>query len=270
MFDHLLCGLVRRQLEDMSKKEPQPYWPAVMRGRWDRNPGLACAHGEFAVWGKWTLDAASGADYLLNFLARQSGLVSHDPGEMQIGDFGADRDSVGPADPVIPVISFNGPIVLEERADRLSPLFVELAIGNVLERASRAKSLLIRVNSIGGNTTAAMLIANMLEDLNIRIRLEIHGACHSAAALYLLPIAETVAMRAHSTLMIHEPTWHFVGRASDMMRAARQQRKHDESEWRAFSISMGVPFKMVRRLALRERYLKPSEALRLGLINDII
>jgi ATP-dependent protease ClpP protease subunit len=102
-----------------------------------------------------------------------------------------------------------------------------------------------------------------------KIVAEVDHLCYSAAAVILLPVACRVVMRENATLMLHEPSRLFWGRASDCLRIAREQRRSDEADWRQLAAVRKIPYSRVRRVALAEHFLSASEALRLGFVDEI-
>ena len=250
----------------------------AMRDRWNRAPVLQRFFASFDDWLCWMVNSTNPAAYANIEAAVDQATarfeLAANPGPYLRGlQESARLSRIGALyeDGAQPTIWLYGPIVSESRTDLVSPASVRLALQAAASRIDRGESLLLRVNSAGGSATGGELIGQELRTFRPRsqIRVLIDHFCHSAAALYILPQADVVAMRHGATLMLHETSWHHWGRASDCFRAARQQRQRDEREWHEFAELRGIPYRRVRRLALNETYLTADQALRLGLVDEI-
>lgn len=250
----------------------------VMRDRWNSSPPLRRIFADFDCWLRWMVNSTNPAAYanIEEFVDKAVARfeLATDPGSFLPGlQKSARLSQIGALyeDGAQPTIWLYGPIVSESRADLVSPFSVRIALAAAAERINRGESLLLQINSTGGSATGGAMIGQELSTFRPRSKIKavIDHFCHSAAALYILPQADEVAMRRGATLMLHETSWHHWGRASDCLRAAREQRRRDEHEWREFSESRGIPYRRVRRLALNETYLTAAQALRLGLVDEI-
>jgi ATP-dependent protease ClpP protease subunit len=171
-----------------------------------------------------------------------------------------------------PVFWLYGPIVSADRFDLVSPRSVRLALNAATARFPDGVSLRLRVSSPGGCMAGAAQIARLLAESRWRAFLvvEIDHMCHSAAAIHLLPAASQVVMREGASLMLHETSRLYWGRASDCLRIAREQRLEDEADWRRLAEARRIPHSRVRRLALAERFLSAEQAYQAGLVDAIL
>lgn len=255
------------------------------RDRWDASPALHALYPSFNAWANWMLQcvgvdavrdslevfqdqASEAATYAAARLALLRDPVAYLPAATGMRTCLPTIYEDGPD----PTLWLYGPIVSELREDLVSPLSVRVA----LDAASAVhpfpgKTLRLRVSSPGGDMDGAAAIACLLSRSQWQgaIVIEIDHLCHSAAAVHFLPIAARVVMRAGATMMLHEPSLLFWGRASDCRRIAKAQRRLDEFDWRRVADARHIPYSRVRRLALAESFLTAEQALRLGLVDEI-
>lgn len=255
-----------------------------LRKRWDAAPALRMLFPCFDAWARWLLKSGNVnglGDLLAKIDAQADSQIAHakarlallrDPGvHLPAGRYPGLHSLLQTIyeDGEEPTLWLYGPIVGQLRTDLVSPSSVRAA----LEQAAGREDLpfRLRVSSPGGDMKGAAECARLLASSpwRKRIVIEIDHLCHSAAAVHLLPIASRVVMREGATLMIHETSQLFWGRASDCMRIARDQRRDDEADWRQLAQARSIPFSRVRRLALGEVFLSARQAKRLGLVDEI-
>ncbi len=256
--------------------------PLRLRARWDAAPQLHKLFISFDAWARWMIQSdspeaideslcAASALYELQAQSASARLaLLRDPGAfLPLLDQPAKHSGL---DRIYERGTFwiYGPIT-RDRPDLVSPLSVQRGLAAANSYLRHAGELHLRISSPGGHVESAATIGAMFSGwgARTRIRIEIDHMCHSAAALFLLPIADHVVMREGATLMLHESGQHFWGRASDFRRFAREQRRSDEQDWRAFASARRIPYARVRRLALGEIFLSARQALRLGLVDEI-
>lgn len=249
-----------------------------LRKRWDAAPALRALFPCFDAWARWMLKCTGVnvlGDVLADIDAQADIQIAHanarlallrDPG----AHLPAGLQTIYEDGPE-PTLWLYGPIVGEPRTDLVSPRAVRLALTAASHHCRHFDALHLRISSPGGDMAAAAECARLLSGSRWRNRIviQIDHLCHSAAAVHLLPVAGRVVMREGATLMIHETSQLFWGRASDCMRIARDQRRDDEAGWRQLAQARSIPFSRVRRLALGEVFLSARQAKRLGLVDEI-
>lgn len=257
-----------------------------LRAKWDGAPALRAVYPDFDAWSRWMVQCAGSpviddrlaalnawADTAAEYARERLALV-RDPAAYLPS---RGRDGLQAALPTIfedapsPTLWLWGPICSDDRVDLMTPRAVRLALRAASDHLRHGEPLRLRISSPGGDMTAAGEIARLLSFSRWGGMLvaEIDHHCYSAAAVILLPVAGRVVMRENATLMLHEPSRIFFGRAGERMRQAREQRRADELDWQRFADVRRIPFSRVRRLALSETFLSADQALRLGLVDEI-
>jgi ATP-dependent protease ClpP protease subunit len=144
----------------------------------------------------------------------------------------------------------------------------ESAVAGALDRME-AGPLKVRLSSFGGNPSEARRIARTLRESGRRTSVLIDHAAWSAATL-IAAAGCHCAMRAGATWMLHPSKSETWNTAAGMRRDARRLELADEQDHRYIAARRRMPLRAVRRLSRGEQFIEAAEALRLGLIDEIL
>lgn len=167
--------------------------------------------------------------------------------------------------------------LLNERIVMLgSPVYDEVA--NVLvaqllylESVDPDKDIHFYINSPGGSVTAGMAIYDCMQLIRADVRTYCIGQCSSMGAWLLA--AGTKGKRfalPNSRIMIHQPLGGAGGQATDIEIQAQEILKTKQRMVEILATHTGQPFEKISRDIDRDNYMSPEDALRYGLVDEII
>ena len=140
-----------------------------------------------------------------------------------------------------------------------------------LEAEDPEKDIHLYINSPGGSVTAGMAIYDTMQYIKCDVETICIGMAASMGAFLLA--AGTKGKRyalPNSTIMIHQPLGGVQGQASDIKIQAEQILKIKDVINKILSDNTGKPIEQVERDTNRDYYLTPEEALKYGIIDEII
>ena len=159
-----------------------------------------------------------------------------------------------------------GPVAVED--DRALNQFT---IYNALAANTDATSIMLRISSFGGCVAQATGILIAIRETKLPTRAIVDDCALSAATLFTLA-ADHVAIREHAQLYFHRPSTHTpaTGNAKFWRRIASELDLTTRRFAHAFEVHRGIPAKRIRQLINRDTYVNAKQALRLGLVDEII
>lgn len=141
-------------------------------------------------------------------------------------------------------------------------------------KALKAKTITVKINSLGGDVNHALAIYDLLEEHEAEITTQIIGLCASAATI-IAAAGTTRKMSRNALFLIHQCSA-YVGRANEMQLAAELESQQTVNK-RILSIYTEIcnpkSAKEIETLfvanAGQGKWIEASEALRLGFATDI-
>lgn len=141
------------------------------------------------------------------------------------------------------------------------------SIQNALSRAN-GQAITVRINSGGGDVFAGCDIYNMLKTYIGDVTIEIHGLCASIASV--IAMAGKCKMSPLAEIMIHNVSTKASGDYRDMEHTAEVLKKANKTIANAYMIKAGIDEKEVKSMMDKETWLTAEEALKLGLVDEIM
>ncbi|MGR5365732.1 ClpP family protease [Photobacterium damselae] len=157
----------------------------------------------------------------------------------------------------------------DESCEELQMKLLCLDVGG---KGKDQENISIYLNSGGGVVTAGLGLLNVIHSLDSKVDVVCVGqACSMGAVLLACTSGKRMAMK-DSRIMIHQPLGGFNGQCSDIqLHAAEIQRlKEKLISMLADSTKGKVGFEEMEALCDRDNFLSASQALELGLIDEII
>jgi len=140
-----------------------------------------------------------------------------------------------------------------------------------LESSDPTKDIMIYMNSPGGSVYAGLGIYDTMQYINPDVATICTGMAASMGAVLLC--AGTKGKRSalkHSRVMIHQPLGGAQGQASDIEITAREIKKLKNELYQIIPDHSGKPFDTVWEDSDRDYWMKASEALEYGMIDEIL
>ena len=140
-----------------------------------------------------------------------------------------------------------------------------------LEAKNSEKEISLYINSPGGEVDAGLAIFDTMNFIKSKVSVICVGLAASMAAV-LLSSGEKGKRYAlpHSRIMIHQPLGGFSGQASDIKIHAEQILKIKDVINKILSENTGKSVEEIERDTNRDYYLTAEEALKYGLIDEIL
>jgi len=139
---------------------------------------------------------------------------------------------------------------------------------NALQGLRTARSITVRVNSPGGEVTAAQAIYNLIKSHPAHVTMIIDGIAASAATLILMA-GNRIIMPSNALMMIHNPMIVAVGDHNDMLHAAEILEKAKETMLNVYSERTGKDRTDLSKLLDDETWMTAAEALQEGFIDEV-
>lgn len=167
--------------------------------------------------------------------------------------------------------------LLNERIVMLgSPVYDDVA--NVLvaqllylESVDPDKDIHFYINSPGGSVTAGMAIYDCMQLIRADVRTYCIGQCSSMGAWLLASGAKGKRFALpNSRIMIHQPLGGAGGQATDIEIQAQEILKTKQRMVEILARHTGQPLEKIARDIDRDNYMSPEDALRYGLVDEII
>ena len=140
-----------------------------------------------------------------------------------------------------------------------------------LEMDDPDQDISLYINSPGGSVTAGMAIYDTMRYLRCEVSTLFIGMAASMGA-FLLAAGAKGKRKAlpNSEVMIHQPSGGARGQATDIAIQAEQIMKTKQKMNQLLSEMTGQPLETVARDVERDNYMSAEEALKYGLIDEII
>lgn len=145
----------------------------------------------------------------------------------------------------------------------------ESATFRALDRIDGPAPISVRLSSPGGVVVEAQRIVRALRDAGRPVHVVIDHCAWSAAAV-IAAAGDHVAMREGATWMAHAGVSEATGTAARLRRAAKWVARRDEEYIRILAKQRRLPLRVIRQLAKAERYIEADEALRIGLVDEVL
>ena len=140
-----------------------------------------------------------------------------------------------------------------------------------LEMEDPDADIMLYINSPGGSVTAGMAIYDTMRYLKCEVSTLCIGMAASMGA-FLLAAGAKGKRKAlpHAEIMIHQPLGGARGQATDIQIQAEQILKIKKTLNELLSQNTGKPIKTIEKDVERDHYMTAEEALKYGLIDEII
>ena len=140
-----------------------------------------------------------------------------------------------------------------------------------LESTDKDKDIQIYINSPGGSVYAGLGIYDTMQFINPQVATICTGIAASMAAVLLC--AGEKGKRSgleHSRVMIHQPLGGASGQATDIEITAREIVKLKDELYKIISKHSGQTYKKVNADSDRDYWMKADEALKYGMIDEVL
>ena len=140
-----------------------------------------------------------------------------------------------------------------------------------LESENPKKEISMYINSPGGVVTAGMAIYDTMQFIKPEIATLCVGQAASMGSLLLT--GGTKGMRYalnNARVMVHQPSGGFRGQASDIERHAEDIVKMKRRLNEIYVHHTGQPYEMIERTLDRDHFMSAEEALKFGLIDEVL
>ena len=140
-----------------------------------------------------------------------------------------------------------------------------------LESVDQEKDIQIYINSGGGSVSAGLGIYDTMQLIGSDVATICTGMAASMAAVLLTAGAKGKrSALPHSRVMIHQPLGGAQGQASDIEITAREILKLKKELYEILSHHSGVSYKKIEKDADRDYWMTSSEAVKYGLIDEVL
>lgn len=141
------------------------------------------------------------------------------------------------------------------------------SVRDELAKMDRKKSIMVRINSPGGDVFDAVAIRTQLAQWPAGVDVQIDGLAASAAG-YIATVGRQVTMAQGGHFMIHDPWSIAIGNAADMRKQADFLDKVADSLVTAYSGKTGKSADEIREVMKAETWFNLDEAISYGLVNE--
>ena len=140
-----------------------------------------------------------------------------------------------------------------------------------LEKISNAQNITIRMNSVGGEVYAALLMYNRLDELKATITVIVDGVAMSAAS-FIMCVADTVKVNAASIVMIHKASARIFGgfNADEIEKIRDFLDTVDKALVSAYVKKTGKSEEEILSLMSKTTYMTGQEAIDKGFADELI
>ncbi|MCY1275332.1 ATP-dependent Clp protease proteolytic subunit [compost metagenome] len=140
-----------------------------------------------------------------------------------------------------------------------------------LEAENPDKDIHLYINSPGGSVTAGMAIYDTMQFIKPDVSTICMGqACSMGALLLAGGAAKKRYCLPHSRMMIHQPLGGFQGQASDIEIHAKEILFIKERLNQVLAHHTGQPLDVIARDTDRDRFMSGDEAVKYGLIDQVL
>jgi ATP-dependent Clp protease protease subunit len=138
-----------------------------------------------------------------------------------------------------------------------------------LKEHAKAKEILVRVNSPGGDVFTGAAIYNALKKCDARVIVEVEGLAASAAS-YISMAGDEIRVHKGAFFMIHQASGITFGRASDHEAAASLLSKINDEMADLYVARTGLDKAKVLQMLDDETWMNAEEAKELGFCDSIV
>ena len=139
----------------------------------------------------------------------------------------------------------------------------------LLRGAPDAKTIVVRLNSAGGNAFDGVALMNALKDHPARVTVKVDGIAASAAALITLA-GDTVEIGESAFMMLHRTSAAAFGNGTDLRELAATMSKVDDELVVAIAKRCRKPVETVRGWLDAETWFTGDEAVEAGLADKVV
>ncbi|KAJ1925120.1 hypothetical protein IWQ60_004761 [Tieghemiomyces parasiticus] len=140
-----------------------------------------------------------------------------------------------------------------------------------LESENPDKAISVYINSPGGSVTAGMAIYDTMQYIQSPVSTLCQGQACSMGSLLLAAGAPGQRYSLpNANIMIHQPSGGASGQASDIAIHAREILKTRDRLNRVYQKHTGQELATIEKMMERDYFLSPEEALKFGLIDQVI
>ncbi len=162
------------------------------------------------------------------------------------------------------IIFLNGPV-----HDGMAHLIVAQLL--FLESENPEKEIFMYINSPGGVVTAGLAIYDTMQYIRPKVSTVCMGQAASMGSLLLTAGAEGKRYALpNSRIMIHQPSGGARGQATDIEIQAREILNLRERLNKMYVKHTGQKLSVIERAMERDNFMSPEEALKFGLIDEIV
>lgn len=136
-------------------------------------------------------------------------------------------------------------------------------------RSSKAKSLKLRINSLGGDVFEASAIYTQIRDMGANVEVTIDGICASAATM-LAMTGDRIRMGANAWFMIHNPWGGLMGSSTELRDWADVLDKMRDQMAALYAGRAKISAKEAVALMDAETWMTADEAKAKGFVDEII
>ena len=140
-----------------------------------------------------------------------------------------------------------------------------------LKAIEGVKKLTIRLDSLGGDAYASLLIYNRLRELQAKKIVQVDGVAMSGGSI-IMCAGDTVRVNPGSLIMIHKTKSLLLGfyNSDELERVKRMLMAADNALAKAYSKRAGITEYEALELMSRETYMTGDEALKKGFADEIV
>jgi ATP-dependent Clp protease protease subunit len=132
-------------------------------------------------------------------------------------------------------------------------------IASALDDAGQIDSIVLRINSPGGNLFEALAIKSLLDAKDVPIAVYIDGEAASAATILMLA-GDTITMGEGSMLMVHNAMTMAFGNAAELRKTADDLEKVSGEMRKLYATRTGLPEDQLQAMMNAETFLTADEA----------
>jgi ATP-dependent Clp protease protease subunit len=141
-------------------------------------------------------------------------------------------------------------------------------VADELKKIGNAKTINVRINSIGGSVSDGIAIYNLLKRNSARIEVDIDSAALSIASVIAMA-GDQIHMAKNAMFMIHDPWGMAHGNAVDMRKTADIMDQHKENLVTTYADRTLLDADKISALMSDETWYTAREAFEAGFIDDI-
>lgn len=135
--------------------------------------------------------------------------------------------------------------------------------------AAKAKSLVVEINSPGGDVFAGLAIYNMLVASGKDITTKVMGVAASAASLIAMA-GDKIVMPKNTFMMVHNPWGVAIGNAAEMRETADVLDKIGDSLHATYAAKTGLGDDELKAMLAEDTWLTADEALAKGFATEVV